>query len=69
MDKYPIKLTLMLLLLVLLLSQAAISLLFTFTPPYYLPIIYIMRSLFGLAGEGLYTAQCIIMSIYAENEY
>lgn len=68
-DKYPLKKTLMVMLLALLLSQVVISLLFTFTPPYFLPMVYVMRSIFGLAGEGLYTAQCIIMSIFAENEY
>jgi len=28
-----------------------------------------MRGLFGLGGEGLYSTQCTIVSMYAENEY
>lgn len=68
-DRYPIKKTLIAMLLALLVSQGVISLMFEFVPKNYLAVVLVMRSIFGLAGEGLYTAQCLIMAVFAQNEY
>ena len=67
LDRSPIKPTLIFLLLVLMISQTTISLMFEFRPQGYFIIILIMRSFFGICGEGLYTIQCVVMSIYAKN--
>lgn len=69
LDRHPLKRTLKVLLLALFISQVTVAFLFTVVPPYFLPMVYILRSLFGLAGEGLFTAQCTIISIYAEGQY
>lgn len=68
-DRYPIKRTLLALLIILCLSQTVIGLMFEFRPAGYLIGIMAMRSIFGLCGEGLYTIQCVVMSIFAEGEY
>lgn len=68
-DRFSIKRTLIILLICLLLSQTVISIMFEFRPSNYFIIILLMRSIFGLSGEGLFTVQCVVMSIYAESQY
>lgn len=56
-------------LIALLVSHAVIALMFQYVPSNYLPMVLVMRSIFGLAGEGLYTAQCLIMAVFGGKEY
>lgn len=66
-DRTAMKRTLILMLLFLFISQAVISVMFQFRPQGYIIMILFMRSIFGLCGEGLLTAQCVIMTTYAKN--
>lgn len=68
-DRLPLKFTVISLLILSLLSQFVTSLMFELRPASYILIIMIMRAVFGAAGEGLFSAQCSIISIYGKKDY
>lgn len=61
LDRHPLKRTLKVLLLALFISQITVAFLFTVVPPYFLPMVYIMRSLFGLAGEVFFLLKLLLV--------
>lgn len=68
-DRFPIKKTLLILLSGSFLSQLTIALMFEFRPSSYKTVIMIMRSIFGLAGEGMFVLLCLIVTIFGKDEY
>ena len=68
-DRLPLKVTVLSLLMFSLVSQFLTGLMFETKPSFYIVIIMLMRSLFGVAGEGLYSAQCSIISLYGKKDY
>jgi hypothetical protein len=56
------------LLAVSMLAQVTGTLMVQFRPEGYLVAMYIMRSFFGVAGEGIFTVQSIIITKYCKKE-
>jgi hypothetical protein len=50
------------------LAQVTGTLMVQFRPEGYLVAMYIMRSFFGVAGEGIFTVQSIIITKYCKKE-
>lgn len=47
-------------------AQLVGALMVQFRPEGYLVVMYIMRSFFGVAGEGIFTVQSIIVTKYCK---
>ena len=65
-DRFPLVHSLISLLILGLLSQTAIAYLLESRFNGYIGIILLMRSLFGISGEGLITIQGYVISIYGK---
>jgi predicted MFS family arabinose efflux permease len=57
------------LLIISLLAQVCIAIALEFMITNYLWLMYGMRSLFGIAGEGMFTVQSVIVAKYAKSDY
>lgn len=68
-DRLSLSFTIISLLILSLLSQFLTGLMFQLQPTPYILVIMIMRAVFGAAGEGLFSAQCSIISIYGKKDY
>jgi hypothetical protein len=69
LDKYPIKRTIICIALISLFAQTGILLMFYFQCSGYKIFIFIFRGIFGVAGEGLYTIQALLISLYGGKHY
>lgn len=57
------------LLIMSLIAQIVIALALEFMIGHYIWVMYGMRSLFGIAGEAMFTVQGVIVAKYAKSDY
>ena len=50
-------------------AQIGISLTFQFVPPGFVVSVLLLRAVFGLCGEGVFTTQALIIGKYAKENY
>lgn len=69
LDKLPIKKTIIFLAVLSLLSVVGTLFMFHFQMTGYKIIVYILRGIFGVTGEALYTIQALLISLYGGKYY
>ena len=68
-DRSSVKKSLFVLLFMNLCSQIVCTIMVVTRTSGYIIIMYIMRSMFGLAGEGMFTVQGLIITKYCKNNF
>lgn len=68
-DRAPLRLMLFIMLSSLLVAQIIQGIMFQARPSGYFPVVLGARALFGLAGDGIYSVQGIILSKYCADNY
>lgn len=69
LDKYPMKITVLVIAISSFLAELAIAMLFDFRPDGYIYGVYVMRAISGMAGSCAYTMQGFVMARYASEHY
>lgn len=67
-DRNPVTISLFFLLISSLLAELIGTMMVQFRPDSYLIGLYVIRALFGLAGEGIFVVQSIIVTRYCQKE-
>lgn len=68
-DRSPVTLSLFVLLIMSFVSQLGLTLMVQTQITGYIVIMYVLRSLFGIAGEGIFTVQGLIITKYCKNNF
>jgi len=69
LDRRPIAQSLMTLMIMSFVSQVGMTLLVQYRISGYLPLLYVMRAFFGLAGEGAFTVLAVLVTLYAGDNF